>query len=72
MKKAIIIISILIGTPIAFLVLAMLAYGLESNKPLPGSLTTCSPKNFKKIQAWFLERAAPQKLFGFIPISGSS
>ena len=45
----------------------------ENDKPLPGSLSTCTPESFKIIQSWFLAQAADsQKLFGFIPTSGDS
>ena len=45
----------------------------DNDKPLPGSLSTCTPESFKIIQAWFLAQAADaKKLFGVIPISGDS
>lgn len=43
-----------------------------SDESLFGISSTCSSKNFKKIQAWFIQRVTTQKQFGLIPMAGSS
>ena len=45
----------------------------QDDKPLPKSLSTCSPESFKMIQAWFLEQTEnSDKLLGIIPMFGNA
>jgi hypothetical protein len=44
----------------------------EPSSDLSPGGETCSPEELEKIRTWFLERTAPQKILGILPVSADS